>query len=172
MVSKRRTNAARPVDGKEPMALEEDLRNLAFHASLAALDPEALRRIALEATPRTLRAGEILFRRDELSTGGYFLRSGSIAFEVAGHDAAARVVKPPALIGEMALIAPTRRPATAVAQESSSILEIPRVLFQRVISESPKSAERLRRLVATRLREFVNDLDDLRERALDPPVEN
>jgi len=153
------------------MALEEDLRNLACNLSLAALEPEALRRLALAATPRMLRAGEILFRRDEPSDGGYFLRSGSIAFDPSGHDTAARIVRPPALIGDMALITPTRRPVTAVAREPSSILEIPRVLFQRVLSESPKSAERLRRLVATRLREFVNDLDDLREHVLDPLAE-
>jgi CRP-like cAMP-binding protein len=149
------------------MALEEDIRNLARNPTLAALEPKALRRLASAATPRALRAGEVLFCRDEESDGGFFLRSGSIAFGLSG-DKAMRIVRPPALIGDMALITPTRRPATAVAREASNVLEIPRALFQRVLSESPKSAERLRRRVATQLRGFVTDLENLREQVLDP----
>jgi CRP-like cAMP-binding protein len=150
------------------MSLEEDLRSLARNPTLAVLEPDALRRLALAATPRTLNSGDILFRRDEPSDGGFLLCSGSIAFDPSGYNSAARIVYPPALIGDMALITPTRRPATAVAHEPSRVLEIPRALFQHTLSESPKSAERLRRLVATRLRGFVKDIDDLRERMSDP----
>jgi CRP-like cAMP-binding protein len=149
------------------MALEDDLRGLVRNQTLAALEPEALRRLVAAATPRVLRANEILFRCDEPSDGGYFLRSGSIAFVPLGQDSAARIVRPPALIGDMALIAPTRRPVTAVAYELASLLEIPRALFQRVLNESPRSAERLRRLVAGRLQRFTQDLDDLRKRAFE-----
>jgi CRP-like cAMP-binding protein len=145
---------------------EEDLRNLARNPTLAVLEPEALRRLALAATPRSLRAGEILFTRDEASEGGFFLRSGALALDPLGYNSAARIVYPPALIGDMALITPTRRPATAVAHEACSLLEIPRALFQRTLSQSPRSAERLRRLVATRLRKFAKDIDELRERSL------
>lgn len=150
------------------MALEDDLRNLARNPTLAVLEPDALRRLALAATSRTLSDGDILFRRDEPSDGGFLLCSGSIALDPSGYNSAARVVYPPALIGDMALITPTRRPATAVAREPSRLLEIPRALFQRTLSESPKSAERLHRLVATRLRGFVKDIDDLREQISDP----
>lgn len=148
------------------MALEDDLRNLVRNPVLAALEPEALRQVAQGALPRTLRAGDVLFHRDEPSEGGFLLRSGSIAFDPPRQDATSRIVWPPALIGEMALIAPTRRPTSATAREPASVLEIPRVLFQRALSESPRSAERLRRLIATRLRGFAGDLDELRGRAL------
>ncbi|MGH6818269.1 MAG: Crp/Fnr family transcriptional regulator [Methylovirgula sp.] len=148
------------------MALDEDLRNLARNPILAALEPETLRQVAQGALPRTLRAGDVLFRRDEPSEGGFLLRSGSIAFDPPSHDATSRIVRPPALIGEMALITPTRRPTTATAREPATLLEIPRALFQRALSQSPRSAERLRRLVATRLRGFVNDLGELRGRVL------
>jgi len=150
------------------MAIEDDLHDLARNPTLAALEPEALRRLASSATPRTLRAGEVLFRRDEPSDGGYFLRSGSIALDPSSHATAARLIHPPTLIGNMALIAPTRRPATAVARETSTVLEISRTLFQRILSESPRSAERLRRVVATRLQRFSQDLDGLRQNMLDP----
>jgi CRP-like cAMP-binding protein len=151
------------------MALEDDLRNLARNPTLAVLEPEALRRLALAATPRTLNVGDILFHRDEPSEAGFLLCSGSIALDPTGYNSAARIVYPPALIGDMALITPTRRPTTAIAHEPSKLLEIPRALFQRTLAEWPKSAERLRRLVTARLRGFVKDIDELREQMSDPP---
>jgi CRP-like cAMP-binding protein len=148
------------------MALDDDLRDLARNPTLAVLEPDALRQLVMGATPRRLNSGDVLFDRDEPSEGGFLLRSGSIALDPISRDAASRIVWPPALIGEMALIAPTRRPTTAVAREATSVLEIPRSLFQRVLGNSPRSAERLRRLIATRLRGFAGDLDELRGRAL------
>jgi CRP-like cAMP-binding protein len=149
------------------MALDDDLRNLARNPTLGALEPETLRQLVLAATSRTLRTGDVLFRRDEPSQGGFLLRSGSVALDPISHDTASRIVWPPALIGEMALIAPTRRPTTAVAREPVSVLEIPRAVFQRVLGQSPRSAERLRRLIGKRLRGFAQDLDELRGRVLD-----
>jgi CRP-like cAMP-binding protein len=153
------------------MAVDEDLRSLARNPTLGSLEPEALRQLVLASTSLTLRAGDVLFRRDEPSEGGFLLRSGSIALDPIGHDASSRIVWPPALIGEMALIAPTRRPTTAVARESASLLEIPRAAFQRVLGQSPRSAERLRRLITKRLRGFTKDLDELRERVLNDTEE-
>ncbi len=149
------------------MAFEDDIRNLARNPTLAALEPEALRSLARGATPRSLRAGDILFCRDEPSEGGYFLRAGAIALEQTDYREP-HIVRPPALIGDMALIAPTRRPATAVACETSEVLEIPRTLFQSVLCDSPRSAERLRRVVEKRLRSFVAQLDELREKISEP----
>ncbi len=148
------------------MALDEDLGNFARNPLLAALEPKTLREVIRSALPRSLQAGDILFHRDEPAAGGFLLRTGSIALDPASHDSAARIVWPPALIGEMALIAPTRRPTTATAREPATVLEIPRALFQRALNQSPRSAERLQRLIATRLRGFASDLDQLRGRVL------
>ncbi len=126
------------------MARDDDLYDLTRHPILAALEPEALRFIAREASQRILRSGEVLFRRDEPSDGSYLLRSGSVVSKPPDRDE--KIVHPPTLIGEMALIAPTRRPVTAIAREPSGVLQIPRSLFQRALAESPRSAERLRRL--------------------------
>src|SRR5579862_8333917 len=99
------------------MARDDDLHDLTRHPVLAALEPDALRFVALSADQRILRSGEVLFYRDEPSDGGYFLRSGSLALELGGAAADDKILQPPALIGEMALIAPTRRPASAIARE-------------------------------------------------------
>jgi CRP-like cAMP-binding protein len=149
------------------MVRDDDLHDLTRHPLFAALEPEALRFLAREASQRILRSGEVLFRRDEPSEGGYFLRSGSVVLEASGPNHGEKIVHPPTLIGEMALIAPTRRPATALAREPSGVLQIPRSLFQRVLADSPRSAERLRQLLERRLHSFAQELDALRESSFD-----
>lgn len=142
------------------MSLEDDVAKLARNAILAALGPDALRLLAFSAETRTLRAGDILFRRNEASNAGFVVLSGSIALDASDHgSAAARIVRPPALIGEIALLTQTARPATAIAREPSSVLRISRLLFRRVLGEYPASAERLRHSLATRLSGFMNELD-------------
>ncbi|MGK3868204.1 cyclic nucleotide-binding domain-containing protein, partial [Enterococcus faecium] len=47
-------------------------------------------------------------------------------------------------IGELALVVPMARPATATALEQSSVLRISRSLFQRVLESHPEAARRLR----------------------------
>ena len=149
------------------MARDDDLHDLTRHPIFAVLESEALRFIALSAGQRILRSGEVLFRRDEPSDGGYFLRSGSVTLEPAGEERSEKILRPPTLIGEMALIAPTRRPATAIACEPSGVLQISRSLFQRALVESPRSAERLRRLLEKRLHGFAQELNALRETAFE-----
>ena len=142
------------------MALEDDVATLARNAIFATLAPEALRLLAFSAETRVLRAGDILFRRDEPSNGGFVVLSGSIALDASDHGASAtRIVRPPALIGEIALLARTNRPATAIAREPSNVLRISQPLFRRVLSEDPGGAERLRQALAARLTRFTAELE-------------
>lgn len=147
------------------MALDDDVEKLARHPLFAALAPEALRLLAFSAETRVLRAGDVLFRKGEPSTCGYLILSGSIALDKAGDGSAARVIRPPALIGETALIAQTQRPATAIAREGSSVLRISQALFRRVLSEYPESAERLRQTLGARLTNFLAEIDAVWSRA-------
>ncbi len=142
------------------MALEDDVATLARNAIFATLAPEALRLLAFSAETRVLRAGDILFRRDEPSNGGFVVLSGSIALDASDHGVSAtRIVRPPALIGEIALLARTNRPATAIAREPSNVLRISQPLFRRVLSEDPGGAERLRQALAARLSRFTAELE-------------
>jgi CRP-like cAMP-binding protein len=150
------------------LALEDDTQALGRHPTLAALEPDALRLLAFSAETRILRAGDVLFRRDEPSDGGYFILSGTIALnesDVGGEPQ--RILVPGTLIGDMALIAKTKRPATAIALEPTSVLKIPRLLFHRILHEHPRSAEQLRRALAERLRAFTGELDKLRGSSFD-----
>lgn len=142
------------------MGLEDDVGKLARTATFAALEPDALRLVAFSAETRILRAGDILFRRGEPSNGGFVVLSGSIALDASDSGApTARIVRPPALIGELALLTETERPATAIAREPSSVLRISRQLFHRVLNEFPTSAQRLRRSLGARLTQFTGELD-------------
>lgn len=145
------------------MGLEDDIGVLARNPTLAALEPEALRLIAFAAETKTLRAGDVLFRRDEISNDGYVVLAGSVAIDPSGLGAAtARIVRPPGLIGDIALITQTRRPATAIAREPTSVMRISRQHFHRVLDEFPGSAERLRQALGARLLHFTAELGSVR----------
>jgi CRP-like cAMP-binding protein len=145
------------------MGLEDDIGKLARNPTFAVIEPEALRLIAFSAETRILRAGDVLFRRDEISNGGFVILAGSIAMDASGDGAVtARIVRPPGLIGELALLTQTRRPATAIAREPSTVLRISRHLFHRVLREFPDSAERLRYSLGEKLRRFTGELGSVR----------
>ena len=58
---------------------------------------------------------------------------------------------PGALIGELALIVETRRPATALAVGRARVLVVRRSLFRRMLDEYPEIAVTLRDRIAERL---------------------
>ncbi len=152
------------------MALEDDISKLALIPTFAPLEQDALRLIAFSAETKILRAGDVLFRRDEPSNGGFVVLSGSIALDATESGAGtARIVRAPALIGEAALLTQTTRPATAIAREPANLLRISRQLFHRVLGEYPRSADALRQALGARLRHFTSELGTVRQGALAEP---
>lgn len=149
------------------MSLDSDIRKLGSVQIFAQLDFDARRLIAFSAETRILRAGDVLFRRGDPSDCGYFVLSGSISLDFSSDNSrSVQIVGRQCLIGELALLVETLRPATGVAREPSSVLKISRDLFRRVLNEYPDGAERIRRSITRRLVEFVADLDRLKENAL------
>ncbi|MGO8846177.1 MAG: cyclic nucleotide-binding domain-containing protein [Methylocella sp.] len=146
------------------MGLDDNIGRLACNPTFAMIEPDALRLLAFSGDTLILRAGDVLFRRDEISNGGFVVLTGSVALDTSGHGAStARIVRPPGLIGEYALLTETRRPATAIAREPSTVLRISRPLFLRILQEFPESAERLRQSLSERLGQFIGDLGSVRE---------
>jgi non-ribosomal peptide synthetase component F len=103
--------------------------------------------------------GDILFRRGEVSDSGFLVLSGS--FHIDGppkRDGAEFMIFPHSLIGEMALLTATERPATITAREPSTVLKVTRTTFHRVLKEHPKSAMRVRASLEARLSRFTGGL--------------
>jgi len=111
--------------------------------------------LAFSLETRVLRAGATLFREGEESDGGFVLILGSVGLATNGKSEDARVIRPWALIGEMALIAPSRRPVTARALEPSSVLKITRPFFHQLLEQHPVTAARVREFFRERLVEFA-----------------
>ncbi len=148
------------------MALKDDVRDLAEIPTLRELEPDALRLIAFAAEILIIPRGQTLFRAGDASDGGLVVLGGSIALTTPGSPSV--VVRPPSLIGDMALLIDTIRPCTALAIETVRLMKISRTLFNRVLSEHPGSAVRLHgknrkqlQALSLHLNELASTLDQL-----------
>src|SRR3990172_3616323 len=108
------------------MALEDVIEFLERVPTLHVLGRTALRILAISAESVEIQHGDILFEEGEPADGGYVVLDGAIMLRSArgrstGESAIARSGT---LIGEMALIIDTSRPATATATEQSTVLRI------------------------------------------------
>ena len=140
------------------MALSDDIRQLTEIAIFRLLEPESLRLLAFAAETKLLRPDDVLFREGDESDGAFFVVRGGLAIR-ADANRTALAVSAPALLGELALITPTHRPATATATEHTTVRYIPRTLFHRVLEESPTGASKIRAMIAGRIAAYADDLD-------------
>jgi CRP-like cAMP-binding protein len=149
------------------MSLEDDMALLSRVAMLADMDRDALRLLAFAAESRQLRAGDVLFRKGDVSDGGYVVAQGSIALIEDDTKTADAIIGPGALIGEIALISETKRPATAIAREPTTVLRLSRGMFRRTMEEYPELAQRLAADLRHRIAAMSSDLARVKRR-LDP----
>jgi CRP-like cAMP-binding protein len=133
------------------MATDTDVWRIAV---FAAFEPAALQELMAGAVPRLLRAGETLFRRGEEADGGFLLVEGAILLVTPDASKQEKILRPVTLLGEVAMIAPTTRPVTAIAREPSTVLAISRSLFCGTLEAHPVTAGRVRSLFKNRLAQF------------------
>ena len=124
------------------MAIEDDIALFSRVTTLNLLGAAALQVLAIGAEQRDYGFGERLFEQGDPADSGFIVRHG--AFRVASDDGHEAIAGQNVLIGELALVVPMARPATATALEPSSVLRISRSLFQRVLESHPEAARRLR----------------------------
>jgi len=149
--------------------IEDDIAFLEQVPSFAMLGRDALRILAIGAESRYVHSGEILFQAGESADGGYIVQDGSFTLQPDTGDP-----NPPeltvtrgALLGEFALLTETVRPVTAIANEPSSVMRIPRSLFLKMLEGYPDAAARLRDHLARRAEQTAKDIVAVRT-ALDP----
>jgi CRP-like cAMP-binding protein len=144
------------------MSIEDDIRFFERVSTLALLGREPLRILAIGAESRYVHGGDILFRTGESADAAYVVQEGSFRLASEQKGEAGVTVGPGALIGEMALLTETKRPATATACEPSTVMRIPRTLFLKMLEGYPDAAARLRDSLLARTEQATRDMRKLR----------
>ena len=103
------------------MSIEDDIIFIERVPTLRMLGRDALRIIAIGAESRYVHKGEVLFVAEEAADCGFVVQEGSFRLETKSKLAADIVVGPGTLLGEMALITETKRPATATVDRKSVV---------------------------------------------------
>jgi CRP-like cAMP-binding protein len=138
------------------MSIDDDVALLERVPTLRLLGNAALRMVAIGSEQRDFARGDVLFRRGDDADAGFVVQRG--AFLVEDGAGAEMVASPGALIGELALVVPMKRPSTATALEHSSVIRVARSLFQRVLESDPAAAHRLRDEFAARSSQIASDI--------------
>ena len=95
--------------------------------------------------------------------GGYLVLKGSLAIfdtrDALGEPS--KVVYSPGLVGELAMIADTEAAGSIISREPTTLLRVSRAVFHRILSEYPRSADAVRRMVSERLSSLSSQLTPL-----------
>jgi len=144
------------------MTIEDDIAFLERIPVLRRLGSPALRILAIGAEGYRVEPGQVLFMAGDLADGAFVVQRGSFALRPESGGEADVVAGPGTLLGESALLAETRRPATATAREDSTVLRIPRAMFLKMLEGYPDAAERLREVIAARADQWARDMENVR----------
>ena len=140
------------------MSIEDDVALLERVPTLRLLGREALRVLAIGSEHREFASGDRLFNAGDDSDCGYVVQSGAFRVSLEDGSSAETIAGPGTLIGELALIVPMPRPATAVSLEFSSVIRLSRSMFSRVLESDPAAARRLRDELAGRTSQIASDI--------------
>ncbi len=126
----------------------------------ARLGNGALRSLAIAAESYSIQPGEVLFTVGETADGAYIVQEGTVGLTAERGDEI--VVGPGTLLGESALLAETKRPATATAREACKALRISRATFLKVLDSYPDAARRLRDVLAAHTDQWAREMENIR----------
>ena len=144
------------------MSIEDDIVFIERCPTLRVLGREALRILAIGAESRYVHQGEVLFLAGEPADSGFIIQEGSFRLDSQTKALGEVVIGAGALLGELALIAETKRPATATANEPSTVIRISRSLFLKMLEGYPQAAHVLRDQIMVRAQQALADMNDVR----------
>jgi CRP-like cAMP-binding protein len=145
------------------MTIENDIAFLERIPILRQLGPAALRILAIGAESYSVEPGEVLFSAGETADGAYIVQQGSFDLEPERTNNETNIIAGPGtLLGESALLAETRRPATATAREASTVLRVSRTMFLKMLEGYPDAAQRLRDVIAARADQWAREIENVR----------
>lgn len=106
--------------------------------------------LARAGESRQLSDGAVIFERGEPGSSMFIVRSGRVILKL--DDEVLDSTEAPGLFGEMALIDYAPRSLTAIAEGDVEVVEIPERRFWFLVSETPRFAQLVMRVMADRLR--------------------
>ncbi|RLP26080.1 cyclic nucleotide-binding domain-containing protein [Mesorhizobium sp. YM1C-6-2] len=148
------------------MALDDHIRILSGVGLFEGFTQEQLRLLAFGAEAMHLSAGKKLYREDDDADSAYVVVRGRIKLFRENEDKLADVgmAEPGATLGEMALIADSRRLTSAEAATDTEVLRINRSMFRRILEEYPETAEALRQRIIEDLQALIRRIEQVGER--------
>ncbi len=144
------------------MTIEDDIAYLERIPLLRRLGAGALRIVAIGVESYDLQPGQILFAAGDAADGAYIIQRGSVSLKPERSGEPEVIAGPGTLLGESALLAETRRPATATAREGATVMRISRAMFLRMLEGYPDAAHRLREMMASRADQWAREMENVR----------
>jgi CRP-like cAMP-binding protein len=146
------------------MTIEDDIAFFERVPTLNTLGRAALRILAIGSESRYVHGGEVLFYAGDQADSAYVIQEGSFGLLPHRAEGEAKEITagPGALLGELAMITPTTRLATATALEPATVIRISRGLFLKMLEGYPETARRLRDAVAARTDQWTREMENVR----------
>jgi CRP-like cAMP-binding protein len=144
------------------MTIEDDIAFLERVPIMRRLGAGALRILAIGAESYPVQAGEVLFTAGDVADGAFIIQQGSFRLQSQRSSEAEVIAGPGTLLGESALLAETRRPATATARERSQVMRISRAMFLKMLEGFPDAAVRLREVFVSRTDQWAREIENVR----------
>jgi CRP-like cAMP-binding protein len=144
------------------MTIEDDIAFLERVPVLRRLGAPALRVLAIGCESYSIDAGQVLFAAGDAADCAFVVQRGSFNLRPERPQDDEVIAETGTLLGESALLAETRRPATATAREDSVVLRISRAMFFKMLESYPDAAQRLRELIAARADQWTREMENIR----------
>jgi CRP-like cAMP-binding protein len=138
------------------LSIEDDIIFIERVPTLRMLGRDALRILAIGAESRYVHKGEVLFLAGDIADCSYVIQEGSFRLETTSKLVA------DVFVGVGTLIVETKRPATATANEPSTVMRISRHLFLKMLEGYPHVAFTLRDQITARAQQAVIEMTDAR----------
>ena len=130
----------------------------------ANLDEESLRELEHAVRPRSFRAGEIIFHRDDPGQMLYVIKQGKVRIYITspdGQEVTLAVFGPGDYFGEMAILDGRPRSASAIALDAVETLALQRGDFIAAVNRHPRIAIQVMSALSMRLRHTDAMIEDL-----------
>ncbi len=146
------------------MALDDHIRILSGVRLFEGLTQDQLRLLAFGAERMQLPPDRKLYREDDDADSAYVVLGGKIILyreNEEGERVVVGTVGSGAMLGELALIADSRRLTSAVAAGEAEVLRLSRSMFRRILEEYPETAQALHARITEDLQAMIRRIEKL-----------